>query len=210
MTSINTSNGIYSYEELHFENGLKRIDLEISKENLLNFKSIADANGLTFGLIYGTLLGAVREKNFIEHDEDTDVFILSEDVSVLLDILFKLKQSGFIVGRYTDKLLSLVRNGEYIDVYFFKKYGFSKRISEGYVIKSLYLENLEKYEFLGVEFNVPKDPESVLIHLYGKDWRTPKENTPASNYSLYLSIKFYIKNKSTTLFKVLSRVKRKI
>ena len=44
-----------------------RLDKKISKENLLIFKKIADKNGLKFWLSFGTLLGAVREKDFIDY-----------------------------------------------------------------------------------------------------------------------------------------------
>jgi len=38
----------------------------------------------TFGLIYGTLLGAIRENNFIEDEEDINIFILNENKEVFL------------------------------------------------------------------------------------------------------------------------------
>ena len=75
---------------------------------------------------------------------------------------------------------------------------------------TFWIENLDKYEFLGVMFNIPQNAEKLLVHLYGKDWKTPKINTPASNYGLYLSIKFLIKKKSKSLYKIISWIKQKL
>ena len=209
MNKIKTSNGTYEYNEGVFQNGVKGINREISKDNLLDLKKCFDKRNIKFGLIYGTLLGAIREENFIEHDEDTDIFMLQENKPMLLDVLFELRNIGFEVGRHTDELTSIIRNGEYIDIYSFKKKGINTRECDGYIIKNVFLENLEEYEFLGTMFNVPQDTEKLLVHLYGKDWKIPKENTPASNYGVYLKIKFFLKNNFRLLFKMISRAKQK-
>jgi phosphorylcholine metabolism protein LicD len=210
MKQINTSNGVYEYKELQFVNGIKKIDREISKNNLLDVKQLLDFKGVLFGLIYGTLLGAIRENNFIAHDEDTDLFILEENKDNFLATLFELRKLGFEVGRYDGKLISIVRNGEYIDFYFFRKKSTSTRECDGYVMRNNFLENLVDYPFLGSNFNIPKEAEKLLVNLYGKDWKTPKENTPASNYGVYLSIKMFIKNNFNFLFRIISKYKKKI
>ena len=210
MKTIETLNGIIKYEEVRFVNGVKKIDREKSKENLLLFKEVMDKHSVNFGLIYGTLLGAIRENNFIAHDEDTDVFILKEEEVKFLGTLPDLEKKGFKVGRYTEKLLSVIRNGEYIDTYFFRKKGRNKRESEGYEIKSYHLENLEPYRLFGVDFMVPVDVEKLLVSLYGKDWRIPKENAPATNYGSYLKIRNFIMEHNKPLFNLLSKAKKKL
>ena len=107
---IKTSRGEIKYTPTNFEVGTKRIDIEKSKENLLIFKTVMDKNNLKFGLIYGTLLGAIRENNFILHDEDTDIYILDENRQYFLDTLHDLINNGFSVGRYDDNLISIIRD----------------------------------------------------------------------------------------------------
>ncbi len=208
MMKIDTINGIYEYKELSFQNGSKYIDRKVSKDNLLEVRLILEKNEICFGLIYGTLLGAIRENNFIEHDEDTDIFILAEDKEKLLSTLFELRQAGFEVGRYDGKLLSIVRNGEYIDIYEFIKKSKSLRECDGYVIRSHYLEELKFFSFLGEMFRIPENAELLLVDLYGKDWMVPKVNEPASNYGLYLTIKMFIKRNLKPLFLLISLLKR--
>jgi len=209
-SQIETNHGVYEYEELEFKRGKKKIDLDISKENLIDFGEVMAAGNIKFGLIYGTLLGAIRENNFIKHDEDVDVFILAEDRQKLLNYLFKLEEYGFKVGRYDGALLSIMRNGEYIDIYFFKKSGLIYRKCDGWVIKAKFLENTKEYPLFGAKFNVPADTEKLLILLYGKDWKIPKENSPATNFSFYLSSKRFIRRRSKKLYNILKSIKRKL
>lgn len=208
---IDTKYGPYFFEPRVFKRGsVVKIDRVASKENLLIFRDIMLTEGVSFGLIYGTLLGAVRENNFIEHDEDTDLFMLMEDRQKLLDSLFILKDKGFNVGRYNHgELISIVRNGQYIDVYFFRK-GLFKRKCDRNIIPAKYVEQTREYEFLGQQFNIPKATEKALIYLYGKDWKTPKRNAPATNYGFYLYIRNNIRKRSKTLFAMGKWVKARL
>jgi phosphorylcholine metabolism protein LicD len=208
---INTSKGPYTYEVVHFTLGEKRINREIAKNNLLEFRSCFENVGITFGLIYGTLLGAIREKNFIEHDEDVDVFVLDEDRNRVLEILFDLRKVGLEVGRYEERhdLLSFHKKGEYIDIYFFKKNIFGKREANGAFVEAKYLENLKKIDFLGERFAVPEQSEELLEKIYGHDWRIPRVDVKGTNFGVYLTIRNYIKKNFSALFEVISWVKTK-
>ena len=105
--------------ELYY--GRKQLDREVSKLNLLDFRQLLNHNQVPFGIIYGTLLGAVREGDFISYDEDIDVYILDENREKLLSLLFDFRKTGFEVARYENSLLSIIRKGDYIDIYFFRK-----------------------------------------------------------------------------------------
>ena len=208
--SITTTKGIYTYEVKTFTLGSKRINREISKDNLLDFSACLNKANITFGLIYGTLLGAIRENNFIAHDEDTDVFVLDEDRGKVLDALFELKKRGLVVGRYEEDLISFVRDDEYIDIYFFKKNIFGNRTANGAYIEAKYLENLKKIEFLGEPFSVPERSEELLEKLYGEDWRVPRENVKGSNFGVYLTVRKFIKNNTPIVFDIISWTKKKM
>ena len=208
---IKTKSGIISFEEVHFEqNSGKKIDLEISKENLLDFQKVLDKHEVKFGLIYGTLLGAIRENNFIKHDEDIDVYILEEDRNIFLDSLHDLESIGFVVGRYTNGLLSVLRKGEYIDIYMFKKRFMANRICSGTVIKEKYLIDTIEYEFLGSSFKVPRDFENLLITLYGEDWKIPKVGSPADAPRLVIIIKRKINHYFPSLYKLFKNIRNRL
>ena len=200
---IQTDNGIFTYEETKLYLGRKILDPEIAKKNLLDLKKIMDKYKIRYGLIFGTLLGAVREGGFIVYDEDTDIFVLEEDHDKVLNALFELEKLGLKVARYsrTNGLLSVIRDDEYIDMYFFKK-TFTKRRSGNNSIDSKFLEHTDTIDFLGEQFPVPSNPKQALSVLYGEDWHIPNKDGKAINHALDSKIKNYLIEKLPFLYKI--------
>lgn len=176
MPRIKTPKGTYKFKLIPIYPGWKLIDKKKAFENLCLFKDIADRNGFRFFLAYGTLLGAIREKDFIDHDEDIDLGADYQDVDMFMSMLFELREHGFEVARWDDRgLISIIRNNEYIDIYFFKKYNDKLLINCGEPLPKQYLENQGVIEFKGVEFNAPADTVGAVEYWYGKDWQTPAQ-----------------------------------
>lgn len=176
MPRIKTPKGTYKYKLVPIYPGWKLIDKEKAFENLCLFKEIADRNGFKFFLAYGTLLGAAREKDFITHDEDIDLGADYQDVNRFLSMLFELREHGFEVARWDDRgLISVIRNNEYIDVYFFTDFNDKLLINCGEPLPRKFFDNQANIEFKGVEFSAPADVNGVLEYWYGKDWRTPAQ-----------------------------------
>lgn len=96
------------FSETDFNYG-ERLDLNKIKKLLLDLllflKKVCDENGLTYYLIGGTLLGAVRHKGFIPWDDDIDVSMPLKDYMKLHKI-FKEKNNS--LGKYS--LYSMVQN----------------------------------------------------------------------------------------------------
>jgi len=184
----------------------KPIDLVVSKENLFLFYSVIKESKLKFFLIYGTLLGAVREADFIEHDSDTDLGMYFSDRDKFLPFIFKLKEEGFDLVRYDSHLLSLMRLGEYIDVYFFEK----KIIpsigwySGSLFIPSKFLNKLGVYLFHQKEFLVPDQYEKFFVFCYGENWRVPLKNKHAKK--LFSMSSFFLRMLPFSLKMFLKRV----
>jgi lipopolysaccharide cholinephosphotransferase len=176
--TIYIDNEPFHFEEVHLEHGRKRIDREIARENLELFYPIIEASGVSYGLFFGTLLGAVREGNFIAHDEDTDIYVFEEEKEAVTRLLPKFREVGLETIRFEPYMISMMRKDEYIDLYFFKQI---KHIGGKPLRKNYYswefdaepMENPERFEFLGMSFPVPANPEHMLEVIYGKNWRTP-------------------------------------
>ena len=174
--SISTLKGNYKYKYIPIFEGFKVIDKQIANENLQLLKEICDRNHLQFILMFGTLLGAVREHDFIDHDEDIDLVMDFSDLSGFLGILFELRENGFEMARFERRgFLSIIRKGEYIDIYFFQPYpnDTELRYCCQDICEKKYVEELAPLEFLGNTYMAPKDYEGYLEHQYGKNWRTP-------------------------------------
>ena len=180
MAIIKIDNNNFEYEEIHLSyDTIAAFDKAIAKELLLKFKTILDQNGLAFYLAYGTLLGAVREKDFIKGDEDIDVYV--HDEKNLLRIIPELYKNDIKICR-TDKntLYSFMyHDGCFVDVYTLRRYKFSLWGRKcfnlaGCATPKKYLVKTQKIEFLNEQFDCPNEPEKILEFWYGEDWREPK------------------------------------
>ena len=198
MPIINTPNGKFKFHTQPLFPGVKQIDKEIAFENLLILKRILDENAIPFMLSYGTLLGAVRDNDFITHDEDIDLSIKEEYRDKFLAVLKDLHKYDFEVVRYDRKdLYSLMRKGEYIDLYFFRPCGDNRWECSGARSLSEFFGEPDTIIFRGFEFQTHSNHLNYLLMAYGSNWRTPLQwnnyNMPKWKLAL-LYAKEYAKN----------------
>ena len=169
---ISTSIGDYGFKPVKLFHGRKKLDRIISRQNILDFRRVIQKTHIRWGILYGTLLGAIREKNFILHDEDTDIYIYDEDRLSLLALLFELDDLGFRVVRYEESLLSIMRNDDYIDLYFFRT-TYRGRRSADLFIPAKFFNSTESIELFGVDFPTLSNPIDFLVYTYGSNWMVP-------------------------------------
>lgn len=162
---------------------------ENARVHLLEVKEILDALNIKFWLYAGTLLGAMREKNFIPFDLDVDLTILAKDWNPLLKERFakgsfwyadlRHRQYPAHLQRFalkkwdvkTDVFLHYYYSPD--DVYMlFSLHPFNRPIT---IAPARYYRGDCFIDFLGASFRVPNPPEQWLEETYGKNWRTPDE-----------------------------------
>lgn len=199
---------LYKILKSYYENR-KRKEFEAScrllqekgLDTLVAFDNVMRANKYDYTLAFGTLLGAIREKNFIEHDDDIDVIMWYDDYTPSL--LNKLEEAGFklihsfsIDNDRLGKEDTFVFNGIQIDIFYLYN------IKEfDYPCCSWYIdqpgcksreESISKYgglavrrietpisrdiiyvPFKNIELPVPANYENVLRARYGDNYMTP-------------------------------------
>lgn len=174
MASIKTPRGRFYYKPFNIYLGIKQIDREKAFQNLKLLLTILDRHDIMVSPALGTLLGIIRDNNFIEWDEDIDLFVLEEDKDKLLNAFWDMKEQGFDLVRVerAGLLYSVMRNGEYIDFYIMQKLSPELRGSADIFMLEHHLTDLMDWDFKGLTIKIPKEYEEFLELRYG-NWRRP-------------------------------------
>lgn len=183
MAHIKTSKGILEYHRHFLYFGNKVIDKETMLENLRILAVYLDKIDINWGPAFGTLIGIVRNDDFQPWKPVFDIYILKEDEERFKDILWLMKEVGFELVRHERRgLYYLQRKGEYIKVFVLHKISSDVRHTGGSdFIHEKYLQNTVKWDFKGIELNVPAEVDEYLSFQYGADWTTPKQTVRYSS-----------------------------
>lgn len=186
MTKIKTSKGFLEYSRHLLYFGDKVINKAKMTDNLQILSVYLDKININWGPAFGTLIGIVRNDDFQPWKPVFDIYILKEDEERFKDVLWLLKDDGFELVRYERRgLYYLKRNNEYIKVFVLHKISSNVRHTGGVdFIHEKYLQNTVKWDFKGIELNIPANVDEYLEFQYGSDWVTPKQ-TVTYNWSLF-------------------------
>jgi hypothetical protein len=157
-------------------------------ETLIYTRDALARLGVRMFLSDGTLLGAIREKDFIAHDTDIDVGVLIEEVEPhLFNILEQLGNSRFKKGNHGIKFNPLGTPRVDINFYYREasvryhvvyvstigRHGKRRRRFYRYDYPAF---GLAECEFLGELFFVPTPPEEYLRIQYG-NWKVKVQDS---------------------------------
>ena len=137
-------------------------------------------------MAYGTLLGAVREGDFLAHDDDVDMLIpldastRAEADPILSDLRSEIAERGWKVARPNNQLnfhITDPETGLHIDLFPLLVDGDAttlhmEKMRLRPIATSLVLPTSE-LEFHGATLLAPADPEGFLAERYGPTWGTP-------------------------------------
>lgn len=150
--------------------------------NLVDARDALVSCGARPFLVDGTLLGCIRERDFIAHDLDVDLGCFIEDLDAPA-MCAAMAAAGFESWKSygTPKRgfqLSFKRHAIKLDVFFYYLGAGLCRYHaawlDGEPIRYTYPPfALDSAPFLGETFLVPEEPVRFLITKYGRDWRTP-------------------------------------
>lgn len=176
MRSIKTSKGWLEYNNQYLYLGDKKINPQVMIDDLKILSFYLDKIDICWGPAFGTLIGIVRNDDFIPWIPNFDVFILKEDEERFKDVLWLLKEEGFQLVRYERRgLYYLERKGEYFKIFVLRKISSEIRHTGGSdFVYEKYLQNTVKWDFKGVELNVPQELDEYLSFQYG-NWIVPAQ-----------------------------------
>lgn len=163
-------------------------------DKMKELDSLLGKNGFPLFLYGGTLLGCIREENFIVHDDDIDLFyiskqshrkaVLNEFENIIRPLL---ENNGWTIQPISWRLQGVpkVMMGQYhvikdnisIDLWtawFNKKDEFSVTMTcENGPLMKTDMVPAKKGVLRGNLFNIPANSDKFLEHLYGPTWQTP-------------------------------------
>lgn len=170
--------------------GKKKVAMDYDRANQLLqiLKKVFDKAEIPFFLFYGTLLGAIRENDFILYDDDVDVGVLSEHAHKIPELLETFKRLGcclcrgseinnlftsfYIIKESYPEKLDIVVLFPFQDKRWFIRYAHSKSIPcyVGLSYSKKYFESFKTIEFKGKKYNVPYNSEELLEEMWG-NWK---------------------------------------
>jgi phosphorylcholine metabolism protein LicD len=180
MATILVKGMPWEYEETSYYGGSDVFNHDEAVEVLRITDNILSNNGIIFMPIFGTLLGFVREGDFIKNDYDIDLMIYGKDRIALIDLIPEFAKYGMMFTRKSEPwVYTFQYKSVSCDFYTIERaswpYNYRYcRIVENYIQKSFF-EKVEKIEVFGIQVNVPANPENLLEYMYGKNWRTPQK-----------------------------------
>lgn len=171
-------------------------------EALLHVKELFAELKLDFWLDYGTLLGAIREKDFIGHDADIDIgtfFTTGEDAKAVEKAFigrgFKKAREFWFEGNIVEE--TYIYKGVNLDVYYYVtgenrvscfaleegertiyKKAPEKTTITGLVVKKLTstFSGITSIDFKGNLFPIPENYDQYLKENYGETYMIPNPN----------------------------------
>lgn len=180
MATLKTRRGLYHYKPVTLFLGINQINKDVAFQNLKDVALVLKKHDIPLAPCFGTLLGIIRDNDFIDWDEDIDLMVMSEDKDKLLDAFWDLREIGFEFIRQDRcyHTLSVMRNGEYIDFNIMDSVSPELRTDYGGAFFfEKHLTDLDEFDFKGIKVMIPKDYDEYLTFMYG-DWRTPVRYIP--------------------------------
>jgi hypothetical protein len=184
-----------------------RTEAELIAQNngLIILKKILDSIGVINYLSSGTLLGAVRDNDFIPWDWDVQMYLITENAYPLRYKITKLlEDSGFTIHKFNDSEDSLkwdARKQEAIFEltawYLQGKWRYRKKKSMR--VPSYLFEGEYNINFKGLNYRTLNPPEEYLEFCYG-DWKTPIRTSDKEVYSTSKHLRKYTTINKFVLF----------
>jgi len=148
-------------------------------------KEVADVfaeHEVTWWLVFGSLLGAVRDGGPIKGDDDIDIGVFQHERARIKQANKVLREKGFFVPELADGMVErdevYIRDGQKIEAWVFHKDGDHYRYDPcvpNVRYHKKYFDNLIEVNFGGTLAYVPVFNKELVKIMYGDTWRTPQK-----------------------------------
>lgn len=169
--------------------------MKTQAEALATLKKVCDDSGIPIILLFGTLLGAYRDHDFIPGDTDLDLGIYETDVPKLKALIPTLAEHHITLTEigHSNFMFDVKSLDLRIDLWTLTK----KRTSwicDHAKLSPHHFDTLETITLHHHVYAIPKDPEALLATWYGPTWRIPQKGVHAvyrARFSRFLTWLFF-------------------
>lgn len=176
MNYLKTTMGMLPYMQRCFNIASKTIDDAKMSECFRQLYVHLNKIGINWGPAFSSLIGIVRNDNYLPWAHNLCIYVLKEDEERFKDELWNIVLDGFELCRYERRgMYYLRKNGQYIRIFILHKISSDVRHTGGSdFIHERYLQNTTKWNFRGMQLNVPSELDEYLTFQYG-NWIIPVE-----------------------------------
>ena len=139
-----------------------------------------EKRGITWFLIFGSLLGAVRDGGPIPGDDDIDICVLQKDRAKIKEANTYLRTLGYWIPEKEDGMVErdevYIKDGQKIEACVFHNEGDYYRYDPcqpNIRYEKKYFEVLTKVDFGGIVSYIPVHNIELLELMYGPKWKIP-------------------------------------
>lgn len=160
------------------------MDKKLAKKVLFDIADVLESIGIQFFLTCGTCLGAYRVKNFIDWDNDVDLFTKAEEFIPKYQLLTKaFINKGYCQIKKTpdpfaqERVIVIWKGKKFhVDITSLflvdnERWLIGREVD--WVFPACFFDNPEQIDFLGRKFNVPTPVTEYLEWQYGPDYMMP-------------------------------------
>lgn len=166
-------------------------ELDLQGQGLKEVANILKSQNIDYFLSTGTLLGAVRDGDFIKWDWDIGIYLKTEEVfplkcqliNLFINSGFELSSLDFTPFNFKINIQKAGAEYELMGLGLYGKY----RLRKHGKIPAYFFEEKSTVTLRGKTYDTFGEKESYLKYVYG-DWRTPLRS---SNKKKYLKGQFY-------------------
>ena len=170
----------------------------VGVEALMRIHSLLMDNKIDYYLQFGSLLGVIRDKDFIKHDDDIDLTVVDPLVSPQNVLRLLLENDFHFIHalKVNEYIVDFAVSYKKLTVDFFFPIPVEREHKVG--ICCAYFNPSSEYErydqnnyrvwfipdnirtkitrFKGIDLKIPQDPEWLIEYIYGENWRNPIKN----------------------------------
>ena len=155
-----------------FRSRTKNFSTSLAAEAFMDIKRLLDEHNITFFLVRGTLLGAIRNGGFMENDYDIDLGFFEHDITSQKLESIVAKSKHFKLFESNDRFGFGISHINKVEINLFAHFLDSSALCHRSKIHKWYNTPfvLENIDFIGIKVNIPQNYDLYLSENYG-NWR---------------------------------------